>query len=174
MSGSAAQRSTAQRSHSLPCHAATASHLLPRQQLRCRELLAHVFIHAPSMHSMHGPGLGIKNIHNTGKQEPLLLALLTELGIAGEHQLTYNRGQPDESYEVADLSEFHDEEIRWAGQGRAGAGGTFWAHFLGMSQGEAPSGKAVRWVRGPRRRVAPRLSRLDLKYSKGKGMHALI
>ena len=30
----------------------------------------------------------------------------------GEHQLTYNKGLPDESYEVADLSEFHDEEIR--------------------------------------------------------------
>lgn len=30
----------------------------------------------------------------------------------GEHHLTYNRGMEDESFEIGDLSEFHDEEIR--------------------------------------------------------------
>jgi hypothetical protein len=29
-----------------------------------------------------------------------------------EHQLTYNKGQKDESFEWADLSEFHNNEIR--------------------------------------------------------------
>lgn len=44
-------------------------------------------------------------------------------GESGEHQLTYNAGQDDESYEWADLGELANEELRWA-----------WRQLLGMPQ----------------------------------------
>jgi hypothetical protein len=59
----------------------------------------------------------------------------------GEHQLTYNKGQEDESYEVGDLSEFHDEEIRWV-PGQAVGGlcmGSGWAVY---------AWKEIRWAWG--------------------------
>ncbi|KDD74897.1 hypothetical protein H632_c1003p0, partial [Helicosporidium sp. ATCC 50920] len=34
----------------------------------------------------------------------------------GEHQLTYNAGRSDESFEWADLAEFHDSELREVGE----------------------------------------------------------